>query len=95
MAHHKKSRPEQPPPEPEVETARDDWPAEPFTAAKWGMAAGASIGIAYVNAHQILMFDTPMYPGDAGIPIMSGFIGGTVLGFIGGWLWVYVRDRWL
>ena len=64
---------------------------EPFTAAKWGMAVGVAASYTYVKYNSINAFGINFYPGDAGIPMIIGFVGGTVIGFALGWVWYYVR----
>jgi hypothetical protein len=75
-----------PPPE-----AVDDWPAEPFTAAKWGMVTGLALSSAYVSYYSITAFGINFYPGDAAKPIIIGIVGGTVIGFALGWIWYFVH----
>jgi len=64
---------------------------EPFTAAKWGMAVGGGRELHVRQYNSINAFGINFYPGDAGIPMIIGFVGGTVIGFALGWVWYYVR----
>ena len=67
---------------------RKDWPAKPFTGAKWGAAAGAGVGTMYVK------FNSPtslgFYPGDAGAVIVVALLACTALGFVVGLLSLYL-----
>ena len=55
------------------------------------MAVGVAAGYTYVKYNSITAFGINFYPGDAGIPMIIGFVGGTVIGFALGWVWYYVR----
>ena len=63
-----------------------DWPAAPFTGAKWGAALGLAGSMLYLNGHQISGFGVSAYPGDAGVVIFGAMALCAAVGAYAGWL---------